>query len=359
MQGMKPLEYVQLTSAAADQMTGLFSIGSTVRLDLGGLACILMLHPDFPSVSCNLELAFQAGDRQGACRIAGGDLSGWLASQFGGDISAELIDKLPPPLLATALSVALEAPLQALERQIGRKLELLEARRLEPEASSETPSGCWRLPFELACGDSPRIAGEMLLSEDGGELVRILSGMLEEQQGLELDSLPFALGVMVGKVALDVATYHNLEAGDVLLPDVYYPLRDSQVMLTLAGEGFFLGRLTQTTIELLEPVMTDSDYELTEQDGAPDSENAEPSGEAVDTEGGSADLGALPVVLTFELDSQRISLEQLRKLKPGMVVRTRKGLDAPVTIKANGSPVARGTLVDIDGRVAVRILKTN
>lgn len=72
---------------------------------------------------------------------------------------------------------------------------------------------------------------------------------------------------------------------------------------------------------------------------------------------GTADAGAIPVTLNLVLDSQKTTLKALNSLSPGQVIPTSKSVDSPVAISVNGKVVGSGDLVDVEGKIGVRILQ--
>ena len=69
-------------------------------------------------------------------------------------------------------------------------------------------------------------------------------------------------------------------------------------------------------------------------------------------------LNGLQVVLAFEVGELALSVGELRALAPGYVCPLGRRLeDAPVTVRANGEPVARGELVLVDDFLGVRIVE--
>jgi type III secretion protein Q len=71
-------------------------------------------------------------------------------------------------------------------------------------------------------------------------------------------------------------------------------------------------------------------------------------------------LDALHVTLSFELGETTLTVGELRALAPGHVCPLGRRLeDAPVTVRANGEPVARGEIVLVDDCLAVRIVEVS
>jgi type III secretion protein Q len=68
-----------------------------------------------------------------------------------------------------------------------------------------------------------------------------------------------------------------------------------------------------------------------------------------------APFGGMMINVIAEAASINISLTQIATLRPGDIVDSPAQSDGLVTLRAAGRPIARGTLLDIDGRLAVRI----
>lgn len=82
------------------------------------------------------------------------------------------------------------------------------------------------------------------------------------------------------------------------------------------------------------------------------------AGRAVDagTSTGAVDVENLPVQMVFVAGEMEIPLRELHALAPGYVFDLGHPVDRHVEIRANGRTVGTGELVDIDGRVGVRVL---
>ena len=71
----------------------------------------------------------------------------------------------------------------------------------------------------------------------------------------------------------------------------------------------------------------------------------------------AADPDEIPVTLTFEVGRLEIPLGELRRMGPGAVLELGRGAGELVEIAAHGRSVGRGELVEVDGAVAVRIVR--
>ena len=66
----------------------------------------------------------------------------------------------------------------------------------------------------------------------------------------------------------------------------------------------------------------------------------------------------LPVKLTFELENRTITVGELKSLAPGYTFTLTADASAPVTVLANGKPVAKARLVDVNGAIGVQLTET-
>ncbi|MDR1303475.1 MAG: FliM/FliN family flagellar motor switch protein [Puniceicoccales bacterium] len=65
----------------------------------------------------------------------------------------------------------------------------------------------------------------------------------------------------------------------------------------------------------------------------------------------------MPIVLTFETGRQKITIGELEKIREGYTFECGNPTNAPVTICANDTPIGIGELLDVDGRIGVRIIE--
>ena len=63
----------------------------------------------------------------------------------------------------------------------------------------------------------------------------------------------------------------------------------------------------------------------------------------------------LPVIVA--LGRSYMSIKEILKLRPGQILELNKNPNEPVDLVVNGKVVARGELVDVEGRLAIRLIK--
>lgn len=66
-------------------------------------------------------------------------------------------------------------------------------------------------------------------------------------------------------------------------------------------------------------------------------------------------LAGISVRLSVEVGSTSMTLSELASLEPGNVVALDRKVGEPLDICANGSLVARGEIVSVDGRYGIRV----
>ena len=89
---------------------------------------------------------------------------------------------------------------------------------------------------------------------------------------------------------------------------------------------------------------------------APEFEQAAAEGPARDGEGIGIDpLLDVTVTVAVELGRRKLPLADVAKLGPGAVVELHRSIAEPVDLVAQGVPIARGEVVVIDDRFAIRI----
>ncbi len=89
---------------------------------------------------------------------------------------------------------------------------------------------------------------------------------------------------------------------------------------------------------------------------SPDDAGAADPGPDTGAEAG-IDVDGLPVRLVFVAGETEVAVRDLQRLAPGYVFDLRQPVDRHVEVRANGRTVARGELVEVDGRVGVRVLE--
>jgi type III secretion system YscQ/HrcQ family protein len=124
----------------------------------------------------------------------------------------------------------------------------------------------------------------------------------------------------------------QLEPGDVLLPA-------ERLRLHLPGEA---GAWRCSAEDAAFASIRLEKYQVTELDVS----GQAPSAESLDE---------LPVQLEVVVGDKRLTMAEIRELGEGSVIALDRALDAPVELWANGVRAGRGELVEIDGKLGVKV----
>ena len=252
-------------------------------------------------------------------------------------------ETVPPDLAGLLVEAALTPMIEAWEQASGRSVAVLGLERDGPETSLDgldllvtegerVGSGrAW--PLRLACGSQAEAA--------------LLASWPVVPRGADRLGLPAAL--RLGATRLPRRVLASLRPGDAVLLETRTSGPDSAVLVIAESWTALARRGTGDEWQLAEeprPAQRQGRGIWT-MDG--DDLSARPA--AV------ADLDAIPVTLTFEVGRLEVPLGELRRMGPGSVLELGRGMGELVEIAAHGRPIGRGELVEVDGAVAVRIVR--
>ena len=169
--------------------------------------------------------------------------------------------------------------------------------------------------------------------DDLVQLLRVLPKMETGLMTEALQDVPMTLSICAGQTVLSEEQFNDLTEGDVVLPEVWYPQTQRAELNLLCGSR----TLYQAHCQYEDDVLTILDT------WNPISEN-----EMKNTD-------QLEITLTFELDRKTVTVGDLKSIQAGYTFAMTNNSATPVTILANGKPVARGRLVDINGVIGVQV----
>ncbi|WLG97496.1 FliM/FliN family flagellar motor switch protein [Pseudomonas sp. FP198] len=146
-----------------------------------------------------------------------------------------------------------------------------------------------------------------------------------------LSDLPLRLTFVLGISHLSLVSRLRLAQGDVLrinrLTRQCFSIQQCLGTFTLTQEGL-----------RMQPTLADACPEETSGPGA------------------QVDLGALPVRLEFVLATHETNLAMLAQISDGQLIPLSGDVARNIEVRANGKPVARGELVQLDGQLGVELL---
>ncbi|MGF1510422.1 MAG: type III secretion system cytoplasmic ring protein SctQ [Myxococcota bacterium] len=156
-----------------------------------------------------------------------------------------------------------------------------------------------------------------------------------KRDGSLLRRLRAHLRTLLGRTVLQLEQLDRLQPGDVLFPTERHA--DVSVHVGHSSRPAFSGRRLGGPALQLENAMPTSEPQPSE------------TTEVIDV------LSEIPVDVSLELGRKRLSVSDLLALEPGQVVSFERPLDGPVDLRVGDHRLGRGHLVDIEGRLGVRV----
>ncbi|MBL0609141.1 YscQ/HrcQ family type III secretion apparatus protein [Aeromonas jandaei] len=264
----------------------------------------LAIAPLPATLDCRLQLQWQGLSLPLFCH--GAELARWLA----------------PDLQQAALFSLPESLQLALIERLGQPLGGLSCSALIPNTTCE------------AAGEA---ALQQLLKREGATLALWLAepcpllGKLPARPGQQRLTLPLTLSLQWGAMGVAISELETLTCGDVLLPPPH-PLLGQQLLLCIEGRPYAYCQPHPQHLELTAM-----------HNAAPD--------DALD----ATMLEHLPVQVTFEVGRQTLDWHTLTTLQPGSLIDLGAPIDGEVRIISNGHLLGNGRLVEIQGRLGVRV----
>lgn len=300
---------IALTSASLAELTLQQSL-SQYRQHFSWSGGELALAISFPpaTLDTRLQLQWQGLSLPLCCH--GAELAHWLAP----DLQQAALFSLPEPLQL------------ALIERLGHPLGGLTCSALTRQQSSNQ-------------ADEPAL--QLLLKREGASLALwlpqpgpLLTRLPPRPQQQRLP-LPLTLSLQWGEMGLTMDELAALVIGDVLLPPPH-PQLGQQLLVCVEDRIFAYCQPHQQHLELTAM-----------HNAAP----AEPFG--------PTELEHLPIQVSFEVGRQTLDWHTLTSLQPGALIDLGTPLDGEVRIISNGHSLGVGRLVEIQGRLGVRVENLN
>lgn len=248
------------------------------------------------------------------------------------DLPAEAAASCPEPILRAALESVAGEVLAAVEKATG-----LSAVVKDLELTPTRPVG------QVVRFDMANVKGQLLRltvlfakpeGQWAGALEKCLLALPAETWALP-DDLPIPARVCLAGTRLTRAELAGLAFGDVVL----FP-GGSAWTLEVAGQRRFAVRNDRGILRVEGKVMT----------GAELPADARTEGETM------ADIESIEMEVTAQVGKISLTLAQLRQLGAGQVVEFPTSVETPARLTVGGKTFAVGELVDVGGRVGVRII---
>lgn len=292
-------------------------------------------------------------------------LQAWLESQMPG----LQFSRLPHAVATAALDVWINQVLKAFHNRHASVIRIVR-HTTDPDTINALPL-VWS--FTMRSSDTqPLIQGTLHSDTTALDKLTALTKNLPQVPGpVDVYALTVDARVLIGHTSLPASMISTLQHGDVVMLDQCLVGTDGQFWLALGKSvGIRIkpeqGRYTVT--QGWTPLMTESEANVHDQDGMPEN-TVSPTGQHDDTASATdtdtdaentpdplSSLDQVSINLSFDLGQRRLSLSELQALQPGELFDLARPLnDGPVHIRANGTLIGHGELVDIDGSIGVQV----
>jgi type III secretion system YscQ/HrcQ family protein len=141
----------------------------------------------------------------------------------------------------------------------------------------------------------------------------------------------------LGSLKLSVRDLRALEASDILFLQESQYFQTSIIYARLAsGQIYEVAHTAQDKVQFQtgESVMAENEQETS-----------------------IADIDDMPIMLSFDLGEEMMTFKQVSLLKPGHILNLKKPFSGLVKIRSQNQTIGQGELVDIEGKVGIRITR--
>ncbi|MCK5896736.1 MAG: FliM/FliN family flagellar motor switch protein [Cocleimonas sp.] len=259
-------------------------------------------------------------------------LSSWpLIERIRHYITENKLKKLPLELRAELLETALEPLLSSIVASLGIKIKVLNFLKIKPNDIND-----FSIVFRVTENKSRKIDAILVMNK---KLQPVMESLLHrwpsfhyQQEWRQHVTLLF---LEVGSTELMLSELYQLEVADVVLFESTENIKNHEVSLRLVSNVSFSARLDNEVITVISGVRKMSDE---------------------DRDDNVANIGDLPVKLTFDIGELVVSFSEVEKLTSGYVINLDEPFNEIVKIRSQNRVIGTGELVDIGGKVGVRII---
>ncbi len=160
----------------------------------------------------------------------------------------------------------------------------------------------------------------------------------------------FPAALVIGLVEATYGELRTVEIGDFVIPEtiqsVLQPGGIGSVTVGVPETLMLFGELDDAFRLTIQDIVPTLPMLSSEETSMPTEETAAPPAVSLDD---------LAVTVRIELAARRLRLEEVAQLRTGHVLELGCKPTDPVTLTIDGRPIARGELVDVEGRLGVRI----
>lgn len=252
-----------------------------------------------------------------------------------------MLARLPENLGIAIAENALESLVTVAEHAIGNKLKI-------QSLSAEQNSKVYTLPlgFEIyetnknlpENDQTQQITGLLVVEERLYPLLQERLRFWPSDMNDEWEALDTSVRLEIDQISLPIQDVNNLQPADILLLEQTQFHKNGSLKLRFHNHLYCEAQLTDKD----KPAFTIQSEWNTMPEEKPNT--------ATDQ------INQIPVQLSFDLGQKTMSFSEARQLRPGYVVDLPGSLPEVVQIRAHNKVIGSGELVEINGRIGVRIL---
>jgi type III secretion system YscQ/HrcQ family protein len=259
-------------------------------------------------------------------------LSSWpLIERIRTYITESKLKNLPLELRAELLETALEPLLTSMVATLGVTIKVLNFLKITPSDIND-----YSIVFRVTENQSRKIDAILVMNTKVRPVIENLlsrwsSFYYQHEWRKHLTPLFFE----VGEVTLAMSELHQLEVADVVVLESAENIKNHELSLRLVSDDYFAARVEGNLLTVMSGVKKMSD---------------EYRDDSV------ANMGELPVKLTFDIGELVLPFNQIESLTSGYIINLEQPFTEVVKIRSQNRVIGTGELVDINGKVGVRII---
>ncbi|MCK5810227.1 MAG: FliM/FliN family flagellar motor switch protein [Cocleimonas sp.] len=259
-------------------------------------------------------------------------LSSWpLVERIRTYITENKLKSLPLDLRAELLETALEPLLSTIVANLGVKIRVLNFLKIKPSDIND-----YSIVFKVKESQTRQIDAILVMNKKLQPVAEDLIARWPSYLYLHEWQSQFTwLFFEAGTAALSILELHQLEVADVILLESAEKLINHELSIRLVSGERFSARAEDSKLTVMTGVRKMSD------------ENRDDN---------VANMGDLPVKLTFDIGELVLPFNQVESLTSGYVINLEKPFAEIVKIRSQNRVIGTGELVDINGKVGVRII---
>ena len=242
---------------------------------------------------------------------------------------------LPEPILLVALNAFLEEALDALSECLGTAITLntvvVHKKKYVKRQSS--------LDFSLYDEKTKtRVLCALLFQNEEASLAfssRLAKLLQHVQDATSVKEYAISLPchMVVGYTLLSYQDSTDIAVRDIIFFDTYFPTTQSIVIQH--NRDWYRGRWEGTSVTLHEHIAEDFDEVSMKH----------------------SELDAVPIRIVMDIGSVLVPMKALKNIQQGYVFVTEQNTNSPVNLRIEGKRFGIGELVDVEGRIGVRLVE--